>query len=785
MEIVDFELIESHKENIEPLKEGRSALSLKQIYSMSNDQLKSKQVDERSKFEQQLKLIDELDDPLQPYLDYIDWITNNYPSGVTVESGLVQVLERCTSEFRDTVYYKNDPRYLKVWLNYAKYSENPRDIFVYLSRKEIGKNLATYYEEFANYLESNNRISQALTVYKEGLKQNARPVNRLEKRFNEFEKRIQSKPLENQPQSPVFPQRSVLSVKSGASLFDSNDDEIKTQKRKLDIFIEDDHNSSDVKIDGWDHLGDSNYRNKENKIQSKSWNGEVLKQQEVFKKPLLNKINVFNDNSPVYKIIEVPGKKTEKIDVNFNLLYTADEEFCIQEIYAKLIKNKLKSPNFKSLVPSPIRFNNIENTVNLKLNLNKKNSPTETFFTNEAKNDIMSMFNQKLKPVENNDDYELIYDDQTELLSTHNPLNDLTIKGPKDEILDKEYVVSPIDESLQHLLINDLNPSIDTYNGYYTYSNDKNLINHLKKSLNLKQKNTVFIEFKSNGNTFNLKSLLGEGGYACVYLAESMNGKFKAIKAQKPSSSWEFYILKQIEKRLIESNLNSESFINCDEIHIYKDESYLVLNYLNQGTILDIVNIFNSINKKIDETFIIFITIELLKSIETLHDIGILHGDLKPDNCMLRLNNGNDYSSRGIKLIDFGRSIDMTLFPKNIKFKSNWKSDNQDCPEIKNKETWTYEIDYFGVASIVHLLLFGTFIEIELKDRYVLKNQFKRYWSKSLWDPLFNLLINSKNFGTLPITDEIKKHRIILQQHLKQNDSNLLGFIRDIETGLK
>ena len=177
---VDFDLIEKHKENIEPLKEGRSVLALKEVFSTHQDVLKAKHAEERAKIEEQLSNIEDLDDPLQPYLDYVQWITRNYPSGVTVESGLVQVLERCTSEFRDTSYYKNDPRYLKVWLSYAKYSENPRDIFVYLARKEIGKLLATYYEEYANYLEANDRNLQAQKVYKEGIKQGARPLKRLE-----------------------------------------------------------------------------------------------------------------------------------------------------------------------------------------------------------------------------------------------------------------------------------------------------------------------------------------------------------------------------------------------------------------------------------------------------------------------------------------------------------------------------------------------------------------------------------------------------------------------------
>jgi checkpoint serine/threonine-protein kinase len=860
--IVNFDLIEKHKENIEPLKEGRSVLALKEVFSANHDQLKAKQLEERSQIEQQLKLIDELDDPLQPYLDYIQWITKNFPSGVTVESGLVQVLERCTSEFRDVSYYKDDPRYLKVWLSYAKYSENPRDIFIYLARKEIGKSLATYYEEYANFLESNDRNLQATHVYQEGLKQNARPYNRLEKRYQEFEKRLQHKNLDNEPQSPVFPTRSALAVKSGggSSLFSVHEEISRPQKRKLEIFTEEDDNElNDLKTGGWNELGTSKFRNKENKLEAKPWAGEVIKPNG-FKKPLLNKVTVFQDGAsssqghgPVYKIIETPGKKPEKIDMNFDLLYREDGEYCIQEVYATMIKNRQNrkkkggvhqhqdpqlplgerqnslSPQFKSLLvprieaPDSIIFNDqpvhkTNDNVTIQLNIQKlkqKPSPTATFFTKEAKDEIYSMFNQKPKSSErqqnnnnnNNDDEEyddqLIYDDQTEQFTqlTKQNLNDLTEKVdgldiekiPSDSLLSiiSEYTVNPADESLQQLLLNDLKIPIASYSGFYQYPNEMTMISHLKKCLNLKQKNHVFIEFKANGNTFNLKSLLGEGGYACVYLAEGMSGKFSAIKAQKPSSPWEFYILRQIETRL-KGSLTLKSIIKADEVHVYQDESYLILDYLKQGTVLDIVNLYKSIGRKVDEVLAIFITVELLKAIEDLHSVGILHGDLKPDNCMLRFfdrddpNSVNDWRSRGIKLIDFGRSIDMRLFPTNIQFKSNWKTDNQDCPEMRNNSTWTYQVDYFGAASIIHTLLFGDFIETEFDgSKYVLKNSLKRYWKQDLWIPLFELLMNSAGFGKLPITNEIVQHRKNLEKWLSSNDSNLLSIIRDIETGLR
>lgn len=430
------------------------------------------------------------------------------------------------------------------------------------------------------------------------------------------------------------------------------------------------------------------------------------------------------------------------------------------------------------------------------------------------------MFNQnpvkEKQSQKEEDEEELIYDDYTEQLTRPN-MNDLTermvdvglqqnddlnnTEGRNDtEISNDAYAidfptVDPADESLKAALLKEIMPPLSSYFGLFEYNETLEMCSTLKKSLNNKLSKHVFLNLKGSESTFNLRSLLGEGGFASVYLAESMNGQLKAIKAQKPSSAWEFYILKQIEQRLKGKDI-LDSIIMSEEIHLFRDESYLVLEYEKQGTILDIVNLYRSTGRNVDEVLAIFLTIELLKVIEAIHNIGIMHGDLKPDNCMLRLENcevgtykrngGNSWSKKGIKLIDFGRSIDMSLFPPNIRFKSHWKTDNQDCPEMRNDQLWTYQADYYGVAGIIHSMLYGSFIETVLVNgKYKISNPMKRYWHHELWNPLFDILINSADYGNLPITNKLKEERERLESWLEVNGSSLNGIIRDIETGLK
>jgi checkpoint serine/threonine-protein kinase len=76
-------------------------------------------------------------------------------------------------------HYKNDPRYLKLWLNYIRFfSDSPRETFAFSLVTISGKALL-FYEEFAAWLEGAGRWTQAEEVYELGLEREARPAERL------------------------------------------------------------------------------------------------------------------------------------------------------------------------------------------------------------------------------------------------------------------------------------------------------------------------------------------------------------------------------------------------------------------------------------------------------------------------------------------------------------------------------------------------------------------------------------------------------------------------------
>jgi len=321
---VDFDVIEGQKENIQSLPGGRSAKKLVEIYSPSPlHKLATPTLSDtrnvndciRAEYEVELQNINESDDPLDVFDRYVRWTLDAYPSAqATPQSQLHTLLERATKTFIGSAQYKNDPRYLKLWLHYIHFfSDSPRETFVFLSRHAIGEKLALFYEEYAEWLEGVGRWAQAEEVYKMGIEREARPVQRLLRKFKEFEERLAHQPDSvNEPTSPALPSvRPALAAKSNpfAAAAASSDPQARrptsggpskpTTKSKMAIFSDADSkpppalSTKDIESKGWDTIGSMAERKKENEVEKKPWAGETLKAGG--KKATAAKMSVFRD----------------------------------------------------------------------------------------------------------------------------------------------------------------------------------------------------------------------------------------------------------------------------------------------------------------------------------------------------------------------------------------------------------------------------------------------------------------------------------------------------------
>lgn len=161
--IVDCDVLEAAKENIQPLASGRRVTALSAIFSTPHAQRESRLADARRRHRANVEIAmeDEDDDadPLEAYSRFVFWTVENYPQGHSAESGLLELLEEATRVLRDDRdgRWRGDLRYLKLWTLYASYVDKPTIIYKYLLVNEIGTSHALFYEEYAVALERANR----------------------------------------------------------------------------------------------------------------------------------------------------------------------------------------------------------------------------------------------------------------------------------------------------------------------------------------------------------------------------------------------------------------------------------------------------------------------------------------------------------------------------------------------------------------------------------------------------------------------------------------------------
>ncbi|KAI0251083.1 Mad3/BUB1 homology region 1-domain-containing protein [Lactifluus subvellereus] len=344
--IVDGDLIEAAKENIQPLATGRRATALSAVLSTPHAQRESKlsAVRNRLRINLEIALEDEDDDPLEAYCQLVYWTLENYPQGHSAESGLLELLEEATRILKDHRggIWRTDLRYLKLWVLYANYVERPTVIYRYLLANEIGTTFALLYEEFATVLERNGRRVDADETYLLGINRQASPVERLQSKYREFQKRmmiptpLEATPLPEQSQPTVatatrrkvlgesistsrsstrsahststtassIPQGDVFGTTSGPSLRPK-------PNARMQIFVDPDGTSGEeaqaageAAATPWNELGTRKERIKENVPKVSKPNGTTLRQpgrqQRVASAPVAStsRIPVFRDPTP-------------------------------------------------------------------------------------------------------------------------------------------------------------------------------------------------------------------------------------------------------------------------------------------------------------------------------------------------------------------------------------------------------------------------------------------------------------------------------------------------------
>ncbi|KAH9363336.1 hypothetical protein HPB48_006442 [Haemaphysalis longicornis] len=178
----DWEL---SKENIQPLRQGRTMSSLQTALAPQCQQdLKKK----RREFEEQLRTTSGAD-LLDVWHRYILWVEQHYPSGGH-EVNIVKLMEQAMAHFAKADEFHNDERYVGIWIRYALKCQHPIEVCKTMYSSNIGTSHAAFFLAFANHLEAAGDVRRASRILRVGIDKKAQPVEELERALRHLEARV-------------------------------------------------------------------------------------------------------------------------------------------------------------------------------------------------------------------------------------------------------------------------------------------------------------------------------------------------------------------------------------------------------------------------------------------------------------------------------------------------------------------------------------------------------------------------------------------------------------------
>ncbi|KAM3967265.1 bub1 kinase [Aphomia sociella] len=279
-------------------------------------------------------------------------------------------------------------------------------------------------------------------------------------------------------------------------------------------------------------------------------------------------------------------------------------------------------------------------------------------------------------------------------------------------------------------------------------------------------------------NKFSIEKQLGKGNYGAVFLCLDVHSnKSVAVKYQKPSRPWEFYICQEIKAR-IKDPFMLPGYMDITTAFLGDNASLFVSEYSKYGSLLDVANkVRVATSKCINEFIVILLTSEMLSIVHYLHKAQIIHADIKPDNFLLMKIPAQEWRTPSLQLIDLGCAIDMSLFPEGTTFNELIATEGFTCTEMREGKPWTYQTDLYCLAGTIHVILMGSYMKVANRlGQWNIDKKLPRYMKVSLWDKIFTTLLNIPDCNNLPDLMDLKNEVDSVLNEIDNLGSQLRNF---------
>ena len=191
---------------------------------------------------------------------------------------------------------------------------------------------------------------------------------------------------------------------------------------------------------------------------------------------------------------------------------------------------------------------------------------------------------------------------------------------------------------------------------------------------------------------------IGRGSSGQVLLGFDKEGRAYAIKVIRKKLILNGQLLAN-EVR-IGTKLNHPNILGIKEVYEDMKTISIVMEYCEGGDLFDFI--MNSPQKRLDDFNTIDLLIQILSSLDYLHNVlKICHRDLKPENFLISINEQNRPI---LKLIDFGLA---TYIYRGEKMKGKIGTTMYMAPEILKNEPFNEKIDVWSAGIILFNMMTG------------------------------------------------------------------------------